>query len=92
MEIDVIIREKIDERQGVSARTNEQYHVVTFLGETEEYSPQRIVFEVWDGRDGRIARLNIQAGKKYKLFLNFEARQHEGKWYNQIRAWNARAI
>lgn len=90
MEFEGIIIESLGTRQGTSKYG--EWKAAEYVAETEENNPQRIVFSVRDRRDGRIERLNLQVGKKYKLFINFEASQFEGKWYNNINVWNARLI
>ena len=63
------------------------------MAETEEKDPQRIVFDVWDGRSGRIEQMNLQKGKKYKLFLSFDAKKtSEEMWFNRISAYKANLI
>lgn len=47
-------------------------------------------FDVFDGTDGRIARLNIQQGKRMRIYFNVRAHEYQGRWYNQIRAYDAR--
>ena len=93
MEIELIIREMTDERQGISEKTNNPYHIASFLGETEEYYPQRIVFDVSVGANSQIKPEDIEVGKRYKVSLNFNGyRGTNGKWYNNIKAWKAEAI
>jgi len=90
MEFEGIIIENLGVREGSGKNGN--WKAAGYVAETEERNPQRIVFDVWDGRDGRIERFNLQVGKKYKLYLSFEASEHEGKWYNRISVWGARLI
>lgn len=90
MEFEGIIIEDLGVREG-SGKYGE-WKAAEYVAETEERDPQRVVFSVRNGMDGRIERLNLKVGKKYKLFMNFEARQFEGKWYNKINVWNARLI
>lgn len=92
MEIRGIIKKVLPERSGTSNRTGEPWRIASYVLETEERYPQRIMFEVSDGTQGRIARLNLQEGKTYKVFLSFDASEYDGKWYNRISAYEARAI
>ena len=93
MEFEGIITEVLATRKGTNEKTGDPWELTSYVAETEERDPQRIVFDVWDGRDGRIARLNLTPGNKYKLFLSFEARKsNEGKWFNKISCWGARLI
>lgn len=93
MEFEGIIIEQLETAKGTNKETGEPWQRNRYVAESEERNPQAIVFDVWDGRDGRIARLNLEKGKKYKLFMSFEARKSkEGKWFNAITVWNARPI
>ena len=82
----------LPERSGTSNRTGEPWRIASYVLETEERYPQRIMFEVSDGTQGRIARLNLQEGKVYKVFLRFDASEYDGKWYNRVSAYEAREI
>lgn len=93
MEIDVVIKEVVDTKQGVNETTGNEWKFVTYRGESDDRTQQSLIFEVWDGRDGRISRLNLEVGKKYRVFLDIEARKtKEGRWFNKLSAWNARLI
>lgn len=93
MEFEGIIIEQLDTKTGTNPTTGIEWKRVSYVAQTEERSPQTVVFDVWDGRDGRIQRLHLQAGMKYRLFLSFEAKKNkDGKWFNSISAWGARII
>ena len=92
MEIRGIIKKVLPERSGTSNRTGEPWRIASYVLETEERCPQRIMFEVSDGTQGRIARLNLQEGKIYKVFINFDASEYDGKWSNRVSAYEAREI
>jgi hypothetical protein len=47
---------------------------------------------VSDGADHRIERLNIQLGKRMVIYFEINARNYEGRWYNSIRAFDAKEI
>lgn len=90
MEITGIIKHVLPERTGTSTKTGEPWRIASYVLETVERYPQRMVFEVSDGRDNRITRLNIQEGKTYTVFFGFDASEYDGKWYNRITAYEAR--
>ena len=90
MEIEGKIIEVLPVRTGISKTTSEPWRIASYVLETVERYPQRVVFEVSDGRDNRISRLNIQEGKTYKVFMSMDASKYEGKWYNRITAYEAR--
>lgn len=93
MEFEGKIIEILDTKTGTNAQTGAEWKKISYVAQTEEKSPQTIVIDVWDGRDGRIDRLNLQVGQKYKLFLNFDAKKNkDGKWFNSIIVWGARLM
>ena len=92
MEIEGKIIKALPVRSGISSKNNEPWRIATFVLETIERYPQRMVFDVSDGRDNRITRLNIKEGGVYRIFFSLEVSEFEGKWYNRINAWDARAV
>ena len=92
MELEGKIIEALPIRSGISSKTGDPWRIATYVLETVERYPQRMVFDVSDGRDNRITRLNIREGEVYKVFFNFDASQYDGKWYNKIVAWDARPV
>ena len=58
--------------------------MVTHLIAMEQY-PKKCCFEVF-GTD-RIAQFNIQVGQLLTVSVDIDAREYNGRWYNQIRAW-----
>ena len=90
MEIEGKIIAVLPERSGTSQ--NGPWKVAGYVIETQETYPKRMFFEVRDGRDGRIARLNIQLGKIMRVWWDINAREYEGKWYNTITAYDAREV
>lgn len=77
-------------REGESARG--KWKAQSYVLETEEMYPKHMVFDVFDGDTGRIDRLRITPGKSYNIYFDIDAHQHEGRWFNQIRAFDARPI
>ena len=92
MEIEVLIKEQVEDLKGTNGEGGYAWHKVAYLAEPIDKTRQLILFDLWDGRDGRIARLNIQPGKKYRVNIDFDAQMYKGKWFNKITAWNARLI
>ena len=91
MEIQGIITAIAGVQKGTSAQTGNEWktasYVVNIVNPTNSGS---MVVDVKDGRDGRIAKLNLQVGKFYKLYIAFETNQWNGKYYNRIVCWGAR--
>lgn len=87
MEISGKIILVLPERGGVSQRDGREWKVASYIIETIEQYPRKCCFEVF-GID-RINQLNIQVGQMLTVSLDIDAREYNGRWYNQVRAWKA---
>lgn len=85
MEIEGRIIAALPEQGGVSARTGNQWKSQDFVIETHEQYPKRCVFRVF-GAD-RLAQFNIQVGEELRVSFDIDAHEYQGRWYNDIRAW-----
>ena len=56
-----------------------------YVLETHEQYPKKLCFNVF-GAD-KIAQFNIQAGEEMTVSFDINAREYNGRWYNDIRAW-----
>lgn len=59
-----------------------------YVLETNEQYPKKMCFEVY-GKD-KIEKFAIKIGEEMEVFINIDAREYNGKWYNTIRAWNVK--
>ena len=75
----------LPERSGVSARTGSEWKMASYVLETMEQYPRKMVFEIF-GSD-RIAQCNIQLGEVLTVSFDIDAREYQGRWFNSIRAW-----
>ena len=76
----------LPERGGVSQRSGSEWKVQEFVLETiNEQYPRKMVFEVF-GAD-RLANFAIKGGEVMTVSFDIDAREYNGRWYNQIRAW-----
>ena len=66
----------LPERSGVSARG--EWKSQSFVIETHEQYPKKLVFDVFGAE--RLAQFNIQA------------HEYNGRWFNNIRAWNVQRV
>ena len=75
-------------REGESARgpLKSQQYVI----ETHDQYPKKMVFDIW-GAD-RIAQFNIQSGEEIIVSFDIDAHEYQGRWFNNIRAWNIQKI
>ena len=74
----------LQERGGISKAGNE-WKIQEYVLETMEQYPRKMMFNVF-GAD-RIAQFNIQAGDEMTVSFDINAREYNGRWYNDIRAW-----
>lgn len=55
------------------------------IEETVGQYPKRMCFNVF-GED-KIKNFNIQVGQELTVSFDVNAREYQGRWYNDIRAW-----
>lgn len=80
---------RIDLREGDSQHGH--WRIATYLLETVEMYPKRMVVDVSDGEYAqRIDQFDELIGKNVKVAFDIDAREWNGKWYNSIRAFGIR--
>ena len=84
MEITGKIIAVLPERGGIS-KTGNEWKMQEYVLETTEQYPKKMCFNVF-GAD-KIAQFNIQAGEEVVVSFDINAREYNGRWYNDIRAW-----
>lgn len=87
MEQTGILVRKWNERTGMSQRTGNTWRKAEFLLEVPGQYPSHISFTVADGQSGRIAHFEKHIGKTVTVSFDIEAREYNGRWYNDLRAW-----
>ncbi|MCQ2254636.1 MAG: DUF3127 domain-containing protein [Bacteroidaceae bacterium] len=86
MEIQGKIIAVLDKRSGTSARTGNTWAVQEYVVETHDQYPRKCMFNVF-GED-KINNFNIQIGDEVTVSFDIDAREYNGRWYNDVRAWN----
>lgn len=86
MELQGKIIAVLPERSGVSARG--EWKSQDFVLETHDQYPRKMVFSVF-GAD-RLQRFNIQAGQEVLVAFDIDAHEYNGRWFNNIRAFDVR--
>ena len=84
MEITGKIIAVLPERGGI-AKTGNEWKTQEYVIETHEQYPKKVCFNVF-GAD-KIAQFNIQIGDEMTVSFDINAREYNGRWYNDIRAW-----
>jgi len=79
----------LEPRSGVSQRTGtnwkSQEYVIEELISSSQFAPRRMCFNIW-GED-KINAMNIQVGQELTVSFDINAREYQGRWYNDLRAW-----
>lgn len=90
MEITGKIIVAMPEQGGVSLRTGNSWKSQDFVIETHDQYPKRCVFRVF-GAD-RLQQFNIQVGEELTVSFDIDAHEYQGRWFNDIRAWNVQRV
>ncbi len=85
MEITGKIIAALEARGGVSQRTGNSWKSQEFVIETHDQYPKKCMFRVF-GED-RLRDWNIQVGEELTVSFDIDAREYNGRWYNDISAW-----
>lgn len=75
----------LEARSGLAKTTGNPWMIQDYVIETHEQFPRRMVFNVFG--EEKIKQLNIQLGEEINVFFDINAREYQGRWYNDIRAW-----
>ena len=76
----------LEARGGVSARTGNSWMTQEYVIEVPGNFPRKMMFNIF-GED-RIKQFNIQPGEEITVQFDIDAREFNGRWYNDIRAYN----
>ena len=85
MDIQGRVIKVLEPREGTSSSTGKKWKVCSYVIETNEQYPKRVVFEVF-GED-KISSMDIKENELLNVSFDIDAREYNGKWYNSIRAW-----
>ena len=77
--------------EGTSRTSGLPCQSLEVIGEKPGMRTQRVVFKVFDNSEGltKIKRFDLRPGAIKTISYSFGAHEYEGKWYNQIDAWDA---
>ena len=71
---------------GVSTRTGNPWMSQEYVIEVPGQYPRRCMFRLF-GED-RIKQFNIQMGEELTVSFDVDAHEYNGRWFNEIRAYN----
>lgn len=72
-------------RSGVSQKDGKSWMTQDYVIETLEQYPKRCLFNVFG--EEKIKEYNLQVGSEVTVKFDINAREYNGRWYNDIRAW-----
>ena len=91
MELQGTIHKIMEPRGGISQRTGEPWKSQEFVLQHMVFGTANyMVFTVF-GED-RLNRFAIKEGQKVNVAFDINAREYNGKWYNDIRAYDVRPV
>ena len=88
MELSGKITYVLPERSGTSARG--EWKAQSFVIETHDQYPRKMVFDVFGAE--RLQRFNIKSGDEVKVFFDIDAHEYQGRWFNNIRAYDVQPL
>ena len=91
MEIQGKIIAALEPRSGESRRNpGEKWMSQDFVLQQHDQFQRKLAFTVW-GAD-RLQRFNIQVGQEVSVMFDIDAREWNGRWYTDIRAYDVRPV
>ena len=76
----------LEAKSGTSSKTGNSWMMQGYVIEVPGQYPRHCMFSVF-GED-RIKQLNIQNGEDLTVQFDIDAREYNGRWYNDFRAYN----
>lgn len=76
----------LEAKSGTSSKTGNPWMMQGYVIEVPGQYPRHCAFTVF-GED-RIKQLNIQNGEDLTIQFDIDAREYNGRWYNDFRAYN----
>lgn len=76
----------MEAKSGISQRTGNPWMTQEYVIEVPGTYPRRCMFNIFG--EERIKQFNIQVGEELTVQFDIDAREYNGKWYNDIRAYN----
>lgn len=93
MEVIGNLIKKVEERSGngQNGPWRIAYYLIDIVDARDSFSTHRkMVVEVWDGESGRISKFDGLFGKDVVVRFDIDAREYQGRWYNQVKAYGIR--
>ena len=91
MEAQGILIKKMNERSG-TGKSGNQWKMADYLLEIPGMYPKHINFSVSDGQSARLSQFDAMVGKEVVVYFDIEAREYEGRYFNDVRAYGVKAV
>ena len=86
MEITGKIIAVLPANSGISSRKGNPWMSQGYVIETQGQYPKKLAFDVFG--EERIKQFNIKHGEELTVRFDIDAHEYNGRWFNQIRAFN----
>lgn len=90
MEIEGTIIFDLGIQEGVSKSTSNPWKKRELVMETFGNYPRKVKFTVFGER--RVNELQFEIGKAYRISVDAESREYNGRWYTDLTAYNAQPL
>lgn len=87
MEIEGTIIMDLPLQEGIAKSTGNPWKKKEWVLETAGAYPRKVKFHVFGER--RVAELNFEIGKAYRISIDIESRDFNGRWYTDVSAYAA---
>ena len=85
LELEGKVFQVLPEQTGTSQASGKTWRKQSFVMETEEQYPKKVVFNGWNDTVDAIKEL--QVGEKIKVNFRAESREYNEKWYTDLTVW-----
>jgi hypothetical protein len=76
----------MEAKSGVSSRTGNPWMTQDYVIEIPGTYPRKMLFNIFG--EERIKQFNIKQGEDITVQFDIDAREYNGRWFNDIRAYN----
>lgn len=76
-------------QKGISKANGNEWKKQEYVIENHDQYPRKMCFNLWSDK---IDQFNIQLGEELNVSFDIDAREYNGRWYNDIRAWKVERV
>ena len=86
MELSGTIIAVLQPKSGTSAKTGNTWMSQEYVIQTNAQHPKKCVFSVFS--EDKIRQFGIRHGEQLTVNFDIDAREYNGRWFNEVRAYN----